>query len=174
MHRDQKAILIDELQENYSKAQGVCLADFKGLSVQDTNELRKTLKESGIVYKIYKNTFANKVLKENNVEGYEEFLAGPTGFAFSYDDPSSAAKIIDKFAKKHNDIPSIKACIIENDVYGTDKINVVLALLSKEELMTKVVGSLNAPISNTVGVLSAMLRNLVGVINAIKDKKEEN
>ncbi len=134
MHRDQKAILIDELQENYSNAQGICLADFKGLSVQDTNELRKTLKESGIVYKIYKNTFA----------------------------------------KSHDVIPSIKACIIENDVYGTDKIDVVLALLSRQELMAKVVGSLNAPISNTVGVLSAMLRNLVGVISAIKDKKEEN
>lgn len=174
MQKEQKAILIDELQENFSKAQGVCLADFKGLSVSDTNELRQSLKESGIVYKIYKNTFANKVLKENNVEGYEEYLVGPTGFAFSFDDPSSAAKIIDKFAKKHDDIPAIKACIIENDVYGTDKIDVVLALLSRQELMAKVVGSLNSPISNTVGVLNAMLRNLVGVINAIKDKKEEN
>lgn len=174
MQKKQKALLINELQENYSKAEGICLADFKGLSVKDTNELRKTLKESGIVYKIYKNTFASKVLKDNNIEGYEEFLAGPTSFAFTFDDPSSSAKIIDKFAKTHNGIPSIKACIIENYVYGTDKIDVVLALLSRQELMAKVVGSLNAPIANTVGVLSALLRNLVGVISAIKNKKEEN
>ncbi|MCC7430733.1 50S ribosomal protein L10 [bacterium] len=174
MDKKQKAVIINELKDNFSKSQGICLTDFKKLTVQNTNELRKRFKEQGIVYRVYKNTFAKQVCNENGVKNSGNVFSGETGFAFSFDDPSLPAKIVAKFSKENQDIPAIKACIIDKRIYEKDQISVILSLPTREELIAKMLGSLNAPITNTVSVLNGLLRNLVGVVNAIKEKKENN
>ena len=172
MRRQEKEVIVAEVAEKISRAKSLYLADFTGLTVEQANELRREFRKSGIDYKVVKNTLVRKALE--NATGYDkviERLTGPTAIAFSYDDPVSSAKIIRKFIEKHEK-PTIKICVVENQVYDGSKLNELAKLPSRQELVASILGSIQSPIAGIIGAVEAVARDLVSLLHAIEEKKK--
>lgn len=156
-----KEQIVNEIKEKLNGAKSIVVIDARGLSVlQDTN-LRKQFREAGVEYKVYKNTLCVRAVKDTPFEGLTEHLKGPSAFAFSYDDATKAARIINKNMKDMK-ILQFKAGCIEGVVYDAKTIEAISNIPSKEELLSKLLGSLKSPIAS-----------FARVIQAISDKNNE-
>lgn len=173
MKRQEKEVIVAEIAEKFSRAKGLFFADFTGLTVEQVNELRREFHKSGVDYQVVKNTLVKKALE--NAAGFDKVLGtlhGPTAIVFSYDDPTSPAKIIRKFINKHEK-PTIKVCVIENLVYDGSKLEELSKLPSRQELVASILGSLQAPIVGVINAIEAVTRGLVGVLQSIEEKKKK-
>jgi large subunit ribosomal protein L10 len=159
-NRTLKEAKVAEIKEKLQKSQAVILADYQGLTVEDDTQLRKNLREAGIEYKVYKNTLVTLAAKELGLDGIAEYLEGPVSIAFGYEDATSAARILNDFAKTHKKL-ELKAGIVEGKVFDKEKVEQLASIPSKEVLIAKLLGSIKAPLSN-----------LAYLLNAIKEQKE--
>lgn len=121
--------------------------DYRGLTVAQVTELRKQLRESGVEFKVYKNTLTRRAAEIAGVAGINEFLTGPNAVAFSNEDVVAPAKIINEFAKK-NEALEIKAGIIEGNVSSADDVKALAELPSREGLLSMLLSVLQAPVRN--------------------------
>ncbi len=172
MKRSEKEQIATKIAEKISRAKSLFFTDFTGLTVEQANELRREFRKSGVEYQVVKNTLVQKALE--SVTGYDklyEKLTGPTAIAYGFQDPVSPAKIIKKFFEKHEKL-TVKICVLENQIYDGSKLNELAKLPSRHDLITGILGSLQAPILGVVGVLAAVTRDLVNVIDAIERKKK--
>ena len=96
---EQKQVVVNEIKEKLEKAASVVMVDARGLTVEQDTALRKQLREAGVDYKVYKNTMVHFAIQGTQFEGLDEYLAGPSTFAFSYEDATTAASILNKVAK---------------------------------------------------------------------------
>ena len=171
-----KQAVVAQLKEQLESAKGVVLTSYKGLTVAQDTELRRELREAGVFYHVVKNTMLRIAAKEAGIEGIEEHLEGTTAFAFSTEDAVAPAKVICGFIKKNKledaEVLTVKVGMVEGKVIGVDEVKALAALPSREELIAKLLGSMNAPISNTVNVLQGVIRNAVYVLDAIRSQKE--
>lgn len=171
-----KQAVVAQLKEQLESAKGVVLTSYKGLTVAQDTELRRELREAGVSYHVIKNTMLRIAAKEAGIEGIEEHLEGTTAFAFSTEDAVAPAKVICGFIKKNKledaEVLTVKVGMVEGKVIGVDEVKALAALPSREELIAKLLGSMNAPISNTVNVLQGVIRNAVYVLDAIRSQKE--
>ena len=171
-----KQAVVAQLKEQLESAKGVVLTSYKGLTVAQDTELRRELREAGVSYHVVKNTMLRIAAKEAGIEGIEEHLEGTTAFAFSTEDAVAPAKVICGFIKKNKledaEVLTVKVGMVEGKVIGVDEVKALAALPSREELIVKLLGSMNAPISNTVNVLQGVIRNAVYVLDAIRSQKE--
>ena len=171
-----KQAVVAQLKEQLESAKGVVLTSYKGLTVAQDTELRRELREAGVSYHVVKNTMLRIAAKEAGIEGIEEHLEGTTAFAFSTEDAVAPAKVICGFIKKNKledaEVLTVKVGMVEGQVIGVDEVKALAALPSREELIAKLLGSMNAPISNTVNVLQGVIRNAVYVLDAIRSQKE--
>ena len=171
-----KQAVVAQLKEQLESAKGVVLTSYKGLTVAQDTELRRELREAGVSYHVVKNTMMRIAAKEAGLEGIDEHLEGTTAFAFSTEDAVAPAKVICGFMKKNKleeaEILTVKVGVVEGKVIGVDEVKALAALPSREELIAKLLGSMNAPISNTVNVLQGVIRNAVYVLDAIRSQKE--
>ena len=171
-----KQAVVAQLKEQLESAKGVVLTSYKGLTVAQDTELRRELREAGVSYHVVKNTMLRIAAKEAGIEGIEEHLEGTTAFAFSTEDAVAPAKVICGFIKKNKledtEVLTVKVGMVEGKVIGVDEVKALAALPSREELIAKLLGSMNAPISNTVNVLQGVIRNAVYVLDAIRAQKE--
>ena len=160
-----KQAVVAQLKEQLESAKGVVLTSYKGLTVAQDTELRRELREAGVSYHVVKNTMLRIAAKEAGIEGIEEHLEGTTAFAFSTEDAVAPAKVICGFIKKNKledaEVLTVKVGMVEGKVIGVDEVKALAALPSREELIAKLLGSMNAPISNTVNVLQGVIRNAV-------------
>ena len=172
-----KEAVVAEIQNWLTSSQGIVVTSYRGLNVATDTQMRRELREAGVTYKVVKNTMLRIAAKNAGIEGLETHLEGTTAIAFSATDPVAPAKILCDFMKKNKledaGILTIKAGILDGKVIEEKDVKALAALPSKEQLIAKLLGSMNAPLSNTVGVLSAIIRNAVGVIAAVRDKKEK-
>jgi large subunit ribosomal protein L10 len=171
MKRSEKEHIVAEVAEVVGRARGMFFTDFSGLTVAQVTELRREFYKSGIEYRVVKNTLIQKALE--SVAGYDGVyskLVGPTGVAFAFDDPVSPARIIQKFSEKHNKL-SLKACVIEKEVYDGSKLVEFARLPSRKELMAAILGSVQSPLAGVPNVVQAVLRDLVSVVGEIEKKK---
>lgn len=168
--KEEKVQLVQEIKEKLSSSSCVVLIDYKGITVEEANQLRKECREAGIDYKVYKNTLITIAAKELGLDGLEPYLKGPTAIAFGLEDPVAPAKIlssnIDKLKKME-----FKAGILEGEIIDKDAIEALAKLPSQEELIGKMLGSLNAPIYGFANVLSGTIRSLLYALNAIGEQK---
>ena len=159
---EQKQVVIDEIKEKLSKALSIVLIDARGLTVEQDTILRKQLREAGVDYKVYKNSMINFAIKDTQFEGCKEFLKGPSAIAFSYEDSTLAARIINKNTKAMPEL-EFKAAIIEGSVYDGTMVKEIAEIPSREELISKLLGSFKSPVAS-----------FARVINAIAEKQGES
>lgn len=174
MNRTEKAELASTLQEKFTKAKVALFADYKGLTATQADDLRRVLRTANVEVKVLKNNLARLVTKEGKMgdqaKDLMDSVVGPTLVAFAYGDPAAAAKIIHKFAQD-NEALKLKDSLMEGKKIGPNQVEELAKLPSKEVLLAKMLGTLNAPVTNFVGVLAAVPRSLVTVLAAIEKKK---
>ena len=159
-NRQLKEAKVAEIKEKLEKAQSVVLASYQGLTVEQDTNLRKSLREAGVEYKVYKNTLVTLAAKELGFDGIVEYLEGPVSIAFGYEDATAPARVLHTFAKDHKKL-ELKAGMVDGTVYDKAQVEKLATIPSKEVLIAKLLGSFKAPLSN-----------LAYLLNAIKEKKE--
>lgn len=165
---------VESMHEKLTRAKAVFLADFRGMNVDKATTLRNELRSASVEYKVFKNTLLEIAAKETEAECLTPFLAGPTAVAITYDDPVSAAKVLSKFAKESKGVFVLKAGVLSGKILDINQIQALADLPSREVLIAKMLGSMQAPSSNFVRVLAALPASLVRALDAIRVKKEGN
>ncbi|SHK45057.1 50S ribosomal protein L10 [Paramaledivibacter caminithermalis] len=167
-----KKAVVNEIREKIASSQSAVLVDYRGLTVEETTELRKRFREAGVEYKVYKNSLMRFAFKEEGLEEFNQHLKGPNAIAFGIEDPVAPAKISKDFAKDHKNL-EIKAGVVDGKVIDLDGVIGLADLPPREVLIAQVLGGLNGPISGFANVLQGNIRNLVYALNAIKEKNEQ-
>jgi large subunit ribosomal protein L10 len=171
MRRSEKEEIIAEMTETVGRARGLFFTDFTGLTVEQATELRREFRKSGVEYRDGKYTLIQKTLKSvGGFDGMEGKLVGPTGVAFAFDDPVSPAKIIKDFSTKHKKL-SLKACVLENELFDGSRLDELASLPTRNELMGAIAGGIQSPLAGVPNVIQAVLRDLVSVVSEIEKKK---
>ena len=142
-----KKPIVEEISAAIKDAQSVVLVDYRGLTVAQDTELRKQLREAGITYKVYKNTMMNFAFKGTDFEALAPFLDGPSAVAISTTDATAPARVLAKFAQTANQL-EIKAGVVEGTLYDANGMKAISAIPSREELLSKLLGSIQSPIAN--------------------------
>ena len=148
-----KQPVVQEIAENVKDAQSVVVVDYRGLTVAEDTALRKQLREAGITYKVYKNTMMNFAFEGTDFAQLKNDLEGPSAIAISKDDATAPARIIAKFAKTAPKL-EIKAGVVEGTYYDAKGMEAIANVPSREELLSKLLGSLQSPITNLARVLN--------------------
>jgi len=160
------------IKEKIQDAKSVVFVKFNGLTVAEDTELRREFRKNNVEYKVYKNTLIRYAFHEMGITDFDDDLNGPTSVAFGADE-TGAAKVIVEAAKKYQDKITVKSAFVEGGKVDAKGVQALAAMPSKEQLVAKMLGSLQAPIANFVGVLSAMPRSLVIALNAVAEKKAQ-
>ncbi len=167
--RIQKEESIKNLVEQIKQSKSVVFANFQGLKVSESEELRGQCRKQNIGYVASKKTLLKKALAEVGLEVDTKNFEGGVAAVFGFEDEVAPAQLIAAFAKKH-DIVSIYGGLLEGNFIDSNKVKELAKLPSKQQLLGQLVGTINAPVSGFVNVLAGNLRGLVTVLNAIKDK----
>lgn len=168
--KQQKEVIVKELAEKLKNSKAVVLSDYKGLKVKDMTILRRELRAEGVDLAVVKKTLINIAFKEAGIEMDVKDLEGQIAIAVSRQDEVAAAKIIAKLAKVNENL-KIVGGVLGTEELSADEVNALAKLPSKEELLAKLVGTLNAPVSGFVNVLAGNMRGLVTALQAITEKK---
>ena len=147
-----KAPIIDEIKGYVDKASAAVLVDYRGLTVEEDTRLRKALREAGVVYKVYKNTYLNRAFEGTVYADLAKHLEGPTAVAFGIDDATAPARVIAEFAKKAPKL-EFKGGVVEGVYYDVAGLEKVALIPSRETLISKLLGSLQSPVANMARVL---------------------
>ena len=150
-----KQPIVAEISEAIKDAQSVVLVDYRGLTVEQDTNLRKQLREAGVTYKVYKNTMMNFAFKGTDFEQLAPYLEGPSAVAISTTDATAPARILAKFAKDAKAL-EIKAGVVEGTVYDATGMQAIAQIPSREELISKLLGSLQSPITNFARVMNQL------------------
>ena len=169
----EKVDKVEELTAALSNAKVIYLADFTGLDVAKVTGLRNKLRDAEVSYQVVKNRLAKRAAAEAGISGLDEHLVGPTAIALTSEDPIAPAKILQDFADE-DDTFSIKSGFMDGQILSPNEIEALSKLPSREELLGKVLGSVQSPMYGLAGVLNGLLRNLVGVIGAIEEKQKSS
>ncbi len=170
-NKQQKKEILNSFLEKIKKAKSVVFVGFNGLTVNESEELRKLCRENDLEYMVAKKTLLKLALKELNINNnQEDVFSQEVAAIFSYKDEVMGAKIAAQFSKDHEALV-LKGGILENKIIDLKMVKNLVNIPGKDELYAKIVGSINAPLSGLVNVLAGNLRNLIQVLTAIKEKK---
>lgn len=176
MTREEKAKVIEELSEKFKATSTFYFTDAAGLSVAEVNNLRKMCFDSGVEYRVIKNTLIKKALETVDADFSslnDEVLKGFSGVMFAKEDATSApAKVIKKFKKEDKqDRPKLKGASIEYDLFiGEQHLNTLSELKSKDELIGEIIGLLQSPAKNVVSALQSGGQTLSGVLQTLSER----
>jgi large subunit ribosomal protein L10 len=152
---ESKKPIVDEIAAGIQNAQSVVLVDYRGLTVEQDTKLRKLLREAGVTYKIYKNTLMTKAFQGTACEALTPYLEGPSAIAFSATEAVTPAKLLAQFAKTADKL-EFKAGVVEGTLYDAKGIAAVATVASREELLSRLFGSMQSPIANFARVLNQL------------------
>lgn len=147
-----KQPIVAEISENIKDAQSVVLVDYRGLTVEQDTKLRKLCRENSVTYKVYKNTMMNFAFKGTQFEALAPYLEGPSAAAISTTDATAPARVLGKFAKEADKL-EIKGGVVEGIAYDAAGIANIATIPSREELLSKLLGSMQSPITNFARVI---------------------
>jgi large subunit ribosomal protein L10 len=161
---------LEQLRERLSRATSVVVADYRGLTVQQANDLRAKLRAVGPVeYRVAKNTLLRIAVRGTPMAGVEAQLEGPTAIAMAFDEPAAMARALVDYARA-NEKFRIKGGVVEGEVVDLDAIRALASLPSKDELRAKLMGTMLAPMQNLTSTLYALLGNLR---NALEQRQKQ-
>ena len=150
-----KKPIVEEIAGSVKDAQSVVLVDYRGLTVEQDTQLRKQLREAGITYKVYKNTMMNFAFKGTDLESLAPLLEGPSAIAVSKEDATAPARVLAKFAKTAPAL-ELKGGIVEGVFYDAAGMADIAKIPSREELLSKLLGSIQSPIANFARVMNQL------------------
>lgn len=150
-----KQVIIDEIKERFEQSQAIVVVDYLGITVAEAEKLRKTLREAGVGFTVYKNSLVKRAIADTPFEGLSECLKGSSAFAFSDQDQTVGARLLAKAIKDFKKM-ELKGGVVEGAVYGAKEIEAIAAIPSREELIARFMGSIQSPISSFVRTLSAI------------------
>ncbi|HHW10539.1 MAG TPA: 50S ribosomal protein L10 [Firmicutes bacterium] len=167
----EKEAVVKEIQERLERGKAMIVAEYRGLNVQKITQLRRSAREAGVEFKVYKNTLMARAATALGITGLQKYLEGPNAFAFSYEDPVAAAKVLAEFTKNNEEL-QLKCGLLEGKVISVDEVKSLAELPPREVLLASLLRGMQAPLSGLVNVLQGNIRKLVYVLSAIQEKKE--
>ena len=170
--RQRKVELIKEYVEQLKESQGIVLADFQGLTVNEMSQLRHTMRPVGGRFQVIKNRLLALALKEAEISIPEEWLIGPTAVGFCHDEVPPVAKALVEAAKEWETL-RIKGGVMGTSAIGAEQVKAIAELPSREVLLAQVLGTINAPASQMAGVVANGVRQILNVLQAYVDKLQE-
>ncbi len=169
MARPDKAATVAELKGRFESSSGAVLTEYRGLTVKALKDLRRSLGEDA-TYAVSKNTLTQIAAHEAGIDGIDEHLVGPTAIAFVNGDPVVVAKGLRDFAKA-NPLLVIKGGVLDGNVLTSDEIRRLADLESREVLLAKLAGALNASAQNAVSLFAAPLAQAARVLGALEAQR---
>jgi len=166
----QKEQLVEEIKDRFSGSNAVLLADYRGLSVKEVQQLRVKLREAGAEMTVYKNSLTEIAMRELALPDMADYLAGPTAFVFAGEDPVAPAKALTAFAKDHKAL-ELKGGLVENQVVNADGVKAIATLPSREELIAKLLGTMVNPLVGFARVLNGPVEAFARTVQAVADQK---
>jgi large subunit ribosomal protein L10 len=173
VNREEKTANVAALHERFKQAKVTLLTTSQGLSVAKVQQLRRAVKQAGGEYKVAKNTFARRALKETAYGQLEALLEGPTGLVFGYADPVAVAKVLVKFAEENEKL-SIKAGILGERVLQPAAVTALATLPSREVLLAQLLGLLQAPAAQLLRTIQEPGARLVRLVGRVRDRLEKS
>jgi len=170
LNRTEKAVVIEEIAAQVATAQSIVVAEYRGLDVAAVTVLRKNAREAGVYLRVLKNSLARRALAKSPFEGLSAQMTGPLIYAISKD-PVAAAKVLAGFSKE-NDKLVIKAGALPNSVLDANGIKALATMPSRDELLSKLLGTMQAPIAQFVRTLNEVPTKFVRGLAAVKDQKQ--
>lgn len=171
LNRQQKAAKIEEVSALVAQAQSIIVAEYRGLDVDSVTRLRKEARSQGVQLRVLKNTLARRAVNDTPFSGLADKMVGPLVYGFS-SDPVSAAKVLSNFAKS-NDKLVVKAGAMPNVVMDDAGVKALATLPSREELLAKLMATMQAPIGQFVRTLNEVPARFVRTLAAVRDAKEK-
>jgi large subunit ribosomal protein L10 len=170
MERSQKEAVVGSVRQKFERMSSAVFLDFKGLNVEAVTKLRDEFRKSGVEYRVVKNTLVRHAIKEHPwAQSLSKSLTGMTGVAWSFEDPSAAAKVVKAF-RKDNQKLEIKAGLIEGQILSGEAVETQLATMpGKDELRARLLATLQAPLQQFVQQLNAPLQNFAYLLKAKED-----
>lgn len=169
-----KKIVVEEIADRLNQADTLIVTNYKGLTAQDMNELRRELRGVSGDYVVVKDSMVKRALSENQNQGIKEFIEGEVGVALDKKaDAIHISKVLVKFSKDHQFL-KIRGGLMGGALLSKEDINVLASLPSRETLLGTLANVLNAPIQGLASALNAIICKVVYALNAVKDKKEED
>ena len=160
-----KQPIVDEIKSKVEGATTVVLVDYRGLNVEQDTRLRKNLREAGCEYKVYKNTIMRRAFEGTDCAQLDSLLEGPSAIAISKDDATAPIRILNNMAKEAEAL-EFKAAIVEGNFYDAEGVKALASIPSREELISKLLGSLQSPITNLARVLKQIAEKGDGAAEA--------
>lgn len=170
LNRQEKAAVIEELSEKLKDAQAIVVAEYRGLSVESVTKLRQEARSSGVYLRVLKNTLARRAVVGTPFEALSDKMVGPLIYGISAD-PVAAAKVLVNFAKS-NDKLVLAAGAMPGQVMDVDGVKALATMPSREELLAKLLGTMQAPIATFVRTLNEVPTKFVRGLAAVRDQKE--
>lgn len=170
LNRQEKALVIEEVASQVSNAQSIVIAEYRGLDVASVTVLRKQARESGVYLRVLKNTLVRRAIADTSFEGLSDQLVGPLMYAIS-EDPVAAAKTLAEFAKTNPSLV-IKGGAMPNSILDEAGVNALATMPSRDELLAKLLGTMQAPIAQFVRTLNEVPTKFVRGLAAVRDQKE--
>ena len=168
--QDKKEV-VAEVSERLKKAQTVVLAEYRGISVEDITVLRSQARASGVYLRVLKNTLARRAVQGTPFEKLGSQMVGPLAYGIS-DDPVAAAKVLHAYAKS-NDKLVIKGGMMPNYLMTAKEVGALATMPSREELLAKLLGTMQAPVTKFVQTLNEVPSKFVRTLAAVRDQKEK-
>ena len=165
-----KKVVVQEITDKIKASKSVVLVDYNKLTVAEVSALRNKCKQAGCEYKVYKNTLVRKALNDLGYKDFDGDLNGPTAVTFGADE-TSAAKLMVQAAKDYENKVVIKSAFVDSAYVDKAGVKALASMPSREELVAKMLGSMQAPLSNFEGVLNNLVAGIVRVLNGIAQQK---
>ncbi len=171
LNREAKAVIIDDVLAQVGQAQSIVIAEYRGLTVGRITELRRQARQSGVYLRVLKNTLVRRAVAGSPFEKLSDHLVGPLIYGIS-SDPVAPAKVLADFAKGNEQLV-IKGGALPNSLLDANGVKALASLPSRDELLAKLLGTMQAPATTFVQTLNAVPSKFVRTVAALKDQREQ-
>ena len=171
LNLEQKKVIVSEVAEVASKAYSAVAAEYRGMTVDEMTELRAKARESGVYFRVVKNTLAKKAVEGTEFECMQDGLKGPLAIAFSQEDPGSAARVIKDFAKEHEHL-QVKLVSIGGKLLDPSDIDTLAKMPTYDQAISILMSVMKAPAEKLTRTINEVPGKLVRTVAAIRDAKD--
>jgi len=172
MNRQEKDVVVVELQDKLKVAQAFYLTDFTGLNVKQITEFRSRLRKQGVEYVVVKNTLAQRALEGLELPDVASSFTGPTGLVIGRDDAVAAAKVLTDFMREFGDRPAVKGAVVERRSVDASQVKQLAAMPPREVLLAQIAGGLQAPMARLAGGMNQLMSGFARAVDQLRQQRE--